>query len=62
MLQASLVSHDADNASRVTDREGHLLSCDVLRGYDQVALILPVVTVHDHDELIAFERRDRLLN
>ena len=49
----------ADDAGGVADDEGELLGGGVDGGDDQVALVLAIVVVGDHDDLAAFEGAQR---
>jgi hypothetical protein len=53
---------DADDAGRVTDHERHLLLGHQLGSDDQVALVLPVGVVGDHDHPAAGQRRQSPLH
>jgi hypothetical protein len=48
----------ADHAGGVTDEEGDLGGGDGLRGDDEVAFVLAVGVVDDHDHFAARGRRD----
>ena len=52
----------ADDAGGMADDEGHFLRRAQRRRHEQVALVLAVVVVGDHDDLAAGERGHQLLH
>jgi hypothetical protein len=53
---------DTDEAGRVGEEERDLLGGDRIGGHDQVAFVLAILVVHDHDDLAAPDGLDRILN
>jgi hypothetical protein len=58
--QVLLGHRHADNAARVADHERHRLRRRVLGGHDEVALVLPVLVIHDDDHAPGAQLREDL--
>mmetsp|Transcript_86973 Transcript_86973/g.235696 ORF Transcript_86973/g.235696 Transcript_86973/m.235696 type:complete len:201 (+) Transcript_86973:493-1095(+) len=61
-FQALPLRRDAHDAGCMSNDERHLLRCHGLGCAYQVALVLPVVAVHDHDQLAPAKRGDCVIH
>src|SRR4029077_6386738 len=62
LVEAFPFDGHADHAAGVADHERHGLGGGLLGGHDEVALVLPVGVVDDHDQLPAGDRGDGVLD